>query len=407
MTPGTSQCADIDLSYPLLYYGASHDWSCPLLEQSFIDAKTTEMIDALSTDIGELQYGFFFDKDVKENGFPSKVRSMVQLGAPLEGFETESDDLSAQARLYEDFIGTWEDVILPYMGMSHGQTASAFAQSHIKNGIDVRYWGFDLQNREFLRVVQTDMFFSLFSLMFVFIWIWIHLGSGFLASISMLQIVASLPLGSAIYKGVFQIPFFDTLHTLVIFLVLGVGADDCFVLVDGWKQTAELVPRKKEQSYEDYLCDRMTVAYGRTAQAVFNTSFTTAMAFVATAISPIMPISTFGIYAALCIVINYIMVITLTPCAVLVYEVYVQKWRGCPCPCNDKPKTDEEIRNPVKEMEKTSRGGIVERFFDNVYIPLFAGGEGEGGEGKASLRGRNFAIASIVFCCAWGVFSGR
>jgi hypothetical protein len=42
----------------------------------------------------------------------------------------------------------------------------------------------------------------------------------------MLQIVASLPLGAAIYKGVFQIPFFDTLHTLVIFLVLGVGADD-------------------------------------------------------------------------------------------------------------------------------------------------------------------------------------
>ena len=246
---------------------------------------------------------------------------MVQLGAPLEGFETESDDITAQARLYEGFIGTWEDVVLPYMGMTHGQTASAFAQAHVKNGINVRYWGFDLQNIEFLRVVQTDMFFSIFSLMFVFIWIWIHLGSGFLASISMLQIVASLPLGAAIYKGVFQIPFFDTLHTLVIFLVLGVGADDCFVLVDGWKQTAELVLRKDGQSYEDYLCDRMTVAYGRTAQAVFNTSFTTAMAFVATAISPIMPISTFGIYAALCIVINYVMVITLTPCAVLVYEV--------------------------------------------------------------------------------------
>ena len=73
MKPGTSDCADIDLSYPLLYYGVDHDWSCPLLDQSDIDTKTTEMIDALSTDIGELQYGFFFDKDVETNGFPSKV----------------------------------------------------------------------------------------------------------------------------------------------------------------------------------------------------------------------------------------------------------------------------------------------------------------------------------------------
>ena len=108
--------------------------------------------------------------------------------------------------------------------------------------------------------------------------------------------------------------------------MLGVGADDVFVLVDGWKQTEELVEKNPSESEEMYLARRMTIAYSRTAQAVFNTSFTTAMAFVATAISPIMPISTFGIYAALCIVINYIMVITFTPCAVLVWETRVSKW---------------------------------------------------------------------------------
>jgi predicted RND superfamily exporter protein len=44
---------------------------------------------------------------------------------------------------------------------------------------------------------------------------------------------------------------------------------------------------------------RLKYALVRTTYAVFNTSFTTAMAFFATAISPIMPISTFGIFSAM------------------------------------------------------------------------------------------------------------
>ena len=120
------------------------------------------MITALSTDVGALQYGFFFDKDVEANGFPSKVRSMVQFGAPLDGYESESEELSEQARIYEDVVGKWEDVVLPYMGVEFTMSTSAFGQKHLKNGVEVRYWGFDLQNREFLRVVQVDMFFSIF-----------------------------------------------------------------------------------------------------------------------------------------------------------------------------------------------------------------------------------------------------
>ena len=42
----------------------------------------------------------------------------------------------------------------------------------------------------------------------------------------------------------------------------------------------------------------MTFTYRRTASAVFNTSFTTATAFFGTAVSPVMPINAFGIFAA-------------------------------------------------------------------------------------------------------------
>ncbi|GMH73348.1 hypothetical protein TrST_g2399 [Triparma strigata] len=386
LIPGnpSGKCQNMTLSYPLLYYGIHHDWSCPLLTQSDIDTQTTTMIDALSTDAGMLFYSFFFDKNVEDTTYPVKVRSMVQLGSPLEGYTSETDKMTEQYAKYEKLFTAWEDPMFEYIGVEHTSTKSAFNQKHTKDGLEVRYWGFDIQQLEFKRVVQFDMFFSMFSLIFVYIWIFVHTGSFFLASIAMLQIVASLPIGNAIYKGVFQIEYFDTLHTLVIFLVLGVGADDVFVLVDGWKQTAELVPRDEaNQSEAEYLTKRMTIAYSRTAQAVFNTSFTTAMAFVATAISPIMPISTFGIYAALCIVINYIMVITFTPTAVLVYETRVSKWKNCfSCCCSSK-----------EEKEVDERGGIVEKFFDKAYIPSMTGS-------------KTVAIFSIITCIAWGFVAG-
>ena len=100
----------------------------------------------------------------------------------------------------------------------------------------------------------------------------------------------SLPIGCGIYKLCFGIAYFDTLQTLVIFLVLGVGADDVFVLADAWAQSEETVLKKDYANEADYLHTRLYLAYSRTVKAVFNTSFTTAMAFVATAMSPIMPI---------------------------------------------------------------------------------------------------------------------
>ena len=105
---------------------------------------------------------------------------------------------------------------------------------------------------------------------------------------------------------------------LTVFIVLGVGADDVFVLVDAWKQSQAFVP--DQGSDLDTLAMRLKYSMVRTAQAVFNTSFTTAAAFFATAVSPIMPIATFGVFSAVVILMNFIFVLTLTPAAVIINE---------------------------------------------------------------------------------------
>ena len=61
----------------------------------------------------------------------------------------------------------------------------------------------------------------------------------------LLQIFLSLPFARFFYSVLGQIQYFSTLQSLAIFLVLGIGADDVFVLVDGWKQTANDTPRRE------------------------------------------------------------------------------------------------------------------------------------------------------------------
>lgn len=111
---------------------------------------------------------------------------------------------------------------------------------------------------------------------------------------------------------------------LAIFIILGVGADDIFVFMDAWRQTATMA------STPDY-ASRMAHTYRRTALTVLNTSLTTAIAFFATAAAPIMPIASFGLFAATMILLNWLSCITLWPCIVMLWELHFCRASGCGC----------------------------------------------------------------------------
>lgn len=93
----------------------------------------------------------------------------------------------------------------------------------------------------------------------------------------------------------------------------------------------------------------MLYAYKRAFGAIFNTSFTTAMAFLSTALSPIMPISSFGIYASIAVVVNYIYVVTFTPAALMLHEKYLAH-RGF-CGCCKKPNAVKRQFDPISKRD--------------------------------------------------------
>lgn len=93
----------------------------------------------------------------------------------------------------------------------------------------------------------------------------IYTKSLFVTCCCMSYIFSSVTVAMFFYKVIFGILYFDFIHILAVFLVLGIGADDVFVVFDAWKQS-------------DYLPDefeRFKYCWTRSTASIFNTSFTT------------------------------------------------------------------------------------------------------------------------------------
>lgn len=84
-------------------------------------------------------------------------------------------------------------------------------------------------------MVYRDTSFSAFSVIFVFFYMMLHTRSVFLSTIGILMILFSFPITTVITEGVFRIYYFSSLHTLTVFIVLGVAADNIFVFFDAWR----------------------------------------------------------------------------------------------------------------------------------------------------------------------------
>lgn len=127
-------------------------------------------------------------------------------------------------------------------------------------------------------------------------------------------ILFSFPVTAMISEGICRNTFYSTLHSLVIFIVLGIAADDIFVFVDAWRQSENIQMIRNDKH------KRLAYAFRRAARATATTSSTTSAAFLANAFSPIMPIASFGIYAAIIISVNYLLIIFFFPPMIIWYE---------------------------------------------------------------------------------------
>ena len=107
---------------------------------------------------------------------------------------------------------------------------------------------------------------------------------------------------------------------MIVFVVLGISADNIFVIWDAWCQS---------ESYEELQGNqrkRLAYTFRRAYKAILATSSTTAFAFLSNGFSSLMPISAFGYFAFVIVPVNYVLIVFYFPCYLVIYENYVKEY---------------------------------------------------------------------------------
>jgi hypothetical protein len=242
------------------------------------------------------------------------------MGAPRPGYVAVDDREDAQrdeigegwldaveAKLFERFKMKAKFLSTPYMGLLN------------EDGTDIRFYAGYLRSKDSQRIIGFDLSWAGASILAVWVYMSLHTGSVFVASLGMFEILASFPVSIFLYRVFFRVSYLGNIQILSVFVVLGVGADDVFVFFDAFKQSAY-----EPSEVSGSTLTRVLYTARRASKAIFVTSLTTAVAFAATAMSKVMPISAFGALSAIMIFVLFAVNVLFFPPALVLYDRWVR-----------------------------------------------------------------------------------
>jgi hypothetical protein len=256
-------------------------------------------------------YLFLEKSFTRTNLVSKKARAIFLFASPIQysgiRYKTYSEDEFDQKNDFIDFSIDIEEKITGY-----------------STTLDVAFYNGVWYDHKIDSYVMGDFTLAIFSFIFVLIYVTFHLKSGFLAATSMFSIAISFPVTLLFSRYIFQIKYFSNLNLVAIFVILGISADNVFVFMDSWNQSKnyDILNADKENRLNN-LQLRMNYTWRRATKAIFTTSFTTAMAFMATGFSQIMPIAAFGYFACCLVLANFLFAILTFPACVIIFERYL------------------------------------------------------------------------------------
>lgn len=174
--------------------------------------------------------------------------------------------------------------------------------------------------------------------------------------------------------------FFGPVHSLLPFILLGIGVDDAFVILNAFNRERK-VPRNSESN--DDIGKRCEKAMKRAGASILVTSVTDMVAFGISSSSSLPALASFCAYAAVGIVFLLLFASTFFA-AVLVLDERRQRdnRRECLCCLTRGPENAEEQDNKYEE-------GRIATYFRNIHSPFILSKIGK-------------AVTLLVFSCTLG-----
>ncbi|KAL2082725.1 hypothetical protein ACEWY4_022543 [Coilia grayii] len=181
---------------------------------------------------------------------------------------------------------------------------------------------FGIKHSLFQDYLLTDTVYPAIAIVIVLVVMCLYTRSVFITLMTMIAIISSLIVSYFLYRVVFSFEFFPFMNLTALIILVGIGADDAFVLCDVWNYTKFDKPNSE-------LSETVGVTLQHAALSMFVTSFTTAAAFYANYVSNITAIRCFGVYAGTAILVNYILMVTWLPAVVVLHERYLLNLFPC------------------------------------------------------------------------------
>jgi len=228
----------------------------------------------------------------------------------------------------DNFLEDLEDDYIDKFGMDERIFRTVYMDTAKFRNLDIKFRSAPYEQDESNRAAIWDFTWAILSIFAVWVYMVFHLGSFFLSIVGMFEVAMAIPAATFFYRMICQIDYFDFLNLLVVFVLLGIGADDIFVFTDAFKQSHCV------SGVGINLKNRLVYTTERASKAVFVTSFTTMAAFFATAVSSLMPIQAFGIFAGICVIFLFMINVLIMPAALVLWAGYTP-WavKHCCCCC--------------------------------------------------------------------------
>jgi|AntAceMinimDraft_1070359.scaffolds.fasta_scaffold01814_2 hypothetical protein len=286
------------------------------------------------------------------------VQSFYFLGMPLAGYSNPADRSLEQRVDGDAFIVDVSATLRERFGLKETLFESAFmtnAMAHTADGsMKLYWWSNPMQSEEWEMLTIKDLNWAMLSFISVGIYVAYHTGSIVISVNSMFMTTLSIFVAFFFFRVIFQIAFFQFINFLIIFAVLGIGADDVFVFMDAFHQSLDEL---RAEGKPATLPHRVSHTMRRALHAIFVTSFTTSAAFMATALSPLMPLRSFGIFSALVIITVFCVNAAVMPPLTVMYarnlmgRSWIESFKAFSCGLFPiAPYVDPGLELPVKEL---------------------------------------------------------
>ena len=246
-------------------------------------------------------------------------------------------------------LDTWESNLEGLIGSSNGD-AEIFLIYHS-----------DIKGELFSSMMLTESYSFAVLFIVVYALILFHTGSFWITTCGAFQIFMAFVWGFTLYNVVAWMNFFPFLNLIALFLILGIGADDIFVYVDAWKQSFSTLPR------DCPLENRIQFAITRAGGSMLVTTITTSVSFLANITNSITAIKAFGLFTALVVISDFLLMLIFIPASVAIYHLHFSgialhvqekdsKAGMCACHCSGGDKTVK-----IGEVKAVPASDIVEQ----------------------------------------------